>query len=218
MKILKKYHVIINIFLIVVALLIIGFNLINYKKTKSIEIVRKKIDDKTPISDSVPTIDFPALRKKYKNNDIKAAIRIKNDNFEEIVFQTNNNTYYLKHNYLMKKGNGEIFIDSKLDLDKSKIKVLYGSGSKKSDEFKKYYDEQYYANHKYIMLETEKTVYKYEVMLIHSGYLSYKSFDSNKILKNSLYTYNVDLNDDDEYLIINTTIKKEEVAIVCKKV
>lgn len=218
MKILKKYHIYIYIFLVICAITIISIKLIDLKKTKAIEIERKEIDDKTPISDTIPTIDFAKLRKKYKNSDIKAAIRIKNDSFEEIVFKTNNNYYYLNHNYLKKKGNGEIFIDYRLDLDNSKIKVLYASGSSKSKYFKRYYDEQYYTKHKYLELETEKIVYKYEVVSIYSKYISYKEFECKKILNDSLYTYNLDLDDNDEFLIINTTIDKKKIAIVSKKV
>ena len=54
-----------------------------------------------------------ALRKKYHNNDIKGAIRITDEKFEEIVFQTDDNKYYLTHDYRGKKNSGEIFINNK---------------------------------------------------------------------------------------------------------
>ena len=219
MKTIKKYHVIIYIALIICTLIAIFINVLNYKKSKSIEIIRKPIvNEKTPVKDNIPTIDFEKLRKKYNNKDIKGAIRINNESFEEIIFQTNNNTYYLNHNYRKKKGSGEIFLDSKLDIDNSKIKIIYGSASKKSTIFKKYFDEQYYINHKYIELETEKLIYKYEVMLVYSGNLSYEVFNSQKVLNNSLYTYNVDFSDNDEFLIYSTVIDNKQISIVCKKV
>ena len=219
MKTIKKYHVVIYISIIICALIVIFINVLDYKKSKSIKIIRKPIiEEETPIKDNIPTIDFEKLRKKYKNKDIKGAIRIKNDSFEEIVFQTNNNTYYLNHDYRKKKVSGEIFLDSELNIDKSKIKLIYGNASNKSIIFKKYFDEQYYINHKYIELETEKEIYKYEVMLVYSGNISYESFDSQKILDNSLYTYNVDFNNNDDFLIYSTIIDNKQISIVCKKV
>ena len=219
MKIIKKYHIIIYIFLIMCASIIILCKLSDYRKSKSIVIERKNIvDEQVPTKDNLPTIDFDKIRKKYNNKDIKGAIRISGESFEKIVFQTDNNTYYLTHNYNKKKSGGEIFLDKDLNIDKSKIKVLYGNGSKDSLIFKNYYDEQYYNKHKYLELETDKEIYKYEVLLIYSGKIDYKKFDVNSIIKDSLYTYNLDFSEDNEFLIIETIIDNKEISLVSKKV
>ena len=219
MKIFKKYNIIIYIFLIICATIIITYNVFEYQKTKSIVLERKNIvDEQVPTNDNIPTIDFEKIRKKYDNKDIKGVIRIDNENFEKVVLQTTNNTYYLTHNFSRKKKNGEIFLEANLDIDSSKIKVLNANGSKDSNIFRKYYDEQYYSKHKYIELETDKLIYKYEVLLVYSGSIDYKNFDIDKVIENSKYIYNLDFTKDNEFLIIEKTIDNKEISIVCKKV
>ena len=219
MKIIEKYHVIIYILLVMCASIIILYKVSGYGKEKSIVIDRKNIvDEQVPTKDNLPTIDFEKLRKKYNNKDIKGAIRINGDKFEQIVFQTSNNTYYLTHNYNKKKTNGEIFLDKSQDIDTSKIKKLYGAGSKSSNVFKNYYNDLYYRNHKYLELETDKQIYVYEVLLVYSGDIDCDDFDINRLIKNSLYTYNLDFDENNEYLIIETLIDNKEISIVSKKV
>ena len=219
MKIIEKYHVIIYILLVMCASIIILYKVSGYGKEKSIVIDRKNIvDEQVPTKDNLPTIDFEKLRKKYNNKDIKGAIRINGDKFEQIVFQTSNNTYYLTHNYNKKKTNGEIFLDKSQDIDTSKIKKLYGTGSKSSNVFKNYYNDLYYRNHKYLELETDKQIYVYEVLLVYSGDIDCDDFDINRLIKNSLYTYNLDFDENNEYLIIETLIDNKEISIVSKKV
>lgn len=219
MKILKNSYIIIVVILIIFSILFIGLNISKYRKSKSMVIYKKKIiDEQIPIKEDIPTIDFDKLKKMYHNNDIKGAIRIKNEDFEKIIFQTDNNTYYLNHNYMKKKGTGEIFIDSNLSINSSTIKVLNIKGTDYNKVFKKYYDEQYYVNHKIIELETEKLIYKYEIQLIYSGSLNYKNIDYNDLLNNSLYNYNSNITQEDELIIINCMIDNKEISIIGKKV
>ena len=215
----KKYQFLINTFLVICAILIIMFRLIDMRKPKSIEIDKENIkDEKIPTLTENTTIDFNKLRKKYDNNDIIGAIRIENDGFEEVIFQSKDNEYYLKHNYRGKKSNGEVFIDSKLDIDNSDIKVIYTEGSSKSDIFKNFYNKEYSKQHSIIEIETDKLVYKYEVLSLIEEKISYKDFDIKKIKENSIYFIN-DINDDkNEYLVIVNKADKKYYSIICKKV
>lgn len=218
MKFIKKYKIYIYILIVILLVGFISFKIYDYQRTKSIEIDRKQIvDEKMPTKDNLPTIDFDSIRKKY-SNDIVGALRISDEKFEEIVFQAKDNDYYLNHNYRGKSGSGEIFIDSKLDINSSKIKVLYGQGSNKMNLFEKYYDSEYYKKHKYLELETDKVVDKYEIVSLVEDEIDYKKFDSENIVKKSKYIYNVEFTDDDEFLIIEFNKGNKVVSIISKKV
>lgn len=219
MKYIKKYHNVIHILLVICALVIIGLRIKDMRRPKSIEIERKSVvDEKVPTISDEPTIDFEKLRKKYNNKNIKGAIRIGSDKFEEVVFQTKDNTYYLKHNYRGKKTNGEIFIDYRLDIDKSDIKVIYAEGSSKGEIFENYYDKEYYEQNKIIEIETDKLVYKYEVVSLIEKKITHVDFNINDVIKNSLYVYNDNLEDVKEYLIVVNKKNNKYYSIICKKV
>ena len=219
MKYITKYRLIVYVLLIVFTSIIVIFRFFDYDKNKYIEIKRKKIvDEKTPVANNTPTIDFESLRNKYNNKDIKGAIRISDENFEEIVFQGKDNNYYLEYDYRGKKGKGEIFIDYNLDINYSRVKKIYGEGSPKTSIFKKYYNDEYYKLHKYLELETDKSIYKYEVLCVYKGYVDYKNFDIEKIIKNSTYIYNIEYEDNSEYLIFETKIDGNIISIISKKV
>ena len=219
MKYIKKYHTMIHILLIICALLIVGIKVDDLRKPKSVEIERKAgTEEKVPTISDEPTIDFEKLRKKYNNKNIKGAVRISNEDFEQIIFQTDNNSYYLNHNYRGKKTNGEIFIDYRLDIDKSNIKVIYGEGTSIAEIFNNYYNKNYYEQHKIIEVESDKSVYRYEVVLLIEKKITHNDFDINSILKNSLYVYNEDIDNINDYLVIVNKKNNKYYSIICKKV
>lgn len=218
MNFIKKYKIYIYIFIIILVAGIIIFKIYDYQRPKSIEINRKQVvDEEVPTKNNLPTIDFESIRKKY-SKDIKGALRISDEKFEEIVFQGDDNEYYLNHNYRNKKGNGEIFIDCNLDIDSSKIKVLYAQGSSKMKIFENYYDSEYYKAHKYLELETDKEVYKYEVVALIEDEVNYKEFDSEELVKKAKYIYNVDFTNEDEFLIVKFSKNDKIVSILSRKV
>lgn len=218
MNFIKKYKIYIYIFIIILVAGIIIFKIYDYQRPKSIEINRKQVvDEEVPTKNNLPTIDFESIRKKY-SKDIKGALRISDEKFEEIVFQGDDNEYYLNHNYRNKKGNGEIFIDCKLDIDSSDIKVLYAQGSSKMKIFENYYDSEYYKAHKYLELETDKEVYKYEVVALIEDEVNYKEFDSEELVKKAKYIYNVDFTNEDEFLIVKFSKNDKIVSILSRKV
>lgn len=219
MKYIKKYHTMIHILLIICALLIVGIKVDDLRKPKSVEIERKAgTEEKVPTISDEPTIDFEKLRKKYNNKNIKGAVRISNENFEQIIFQTDNNSYYLNHNYRGKKTNGEIFIDYRLDIDKSNIKVIYGEGTSLAEIFNNYYNKNYYEQHKVTEVESDKSVYRYEVVSLIEKKITHNDFDINNILKNSLYVYNKDIDNINDYLVIVNKKNNKYYSIICKKV
>ena len=231
MKYIKKYRIIIYILLIAIIGAVGYINFSNKQKSTEIVIERKISKDEV-----VPTkqpIDFEKMRKKY-NKDIVGAIRINNEDFEEVIFQTKNNEYYLKHNYKGKYSvNGEIFADYRINLDTSKIKLVYGHSAPNyylpSNTFEKYYEESYYKDHKYLELETEKDIYTYEIFSVYveTSDWYYMNIDFkkdleytnhyNKLKKKSMYDTGVEISSNDEILIYQTCSNKKEYAKYPKK-
>ena len=219
MKYITKYRLIVYVLLIVFTSIIVIFRFYDYDKNKYIEIKRKKIvDEKTPIANNTPTIDFETLRNKYNNKDIKGAIRISDENFEEIVFQGSDNNYYLEHDYRGKKDKGEIFIDYSQNIDNSKVKIIYGEGSSKTAILKKFYSDEYYKAHKYLELETDKLIYRYEILCVYNGHVDYNKFNIENIVKDSPYIYNIEYGENSEYLVFETKIDKNIISIISMKV
>lgn len=219
MEYIKKYRFVVYIILVISAIVIILVNINDKKKTKDILIQRKPIiEQEVPTANNLPTIDFDSLRKKYHNNDIKGAIRIIDEKFEEIIFQKDDNEYYLTHDYRGKKTGGEIFINYKQNIDTSELKIIYGESKKSTKIFKNFYDVEYYNNHKYLELETDKAIYKYEILTLYEDVVDYEKFDIDEITEKSKYKYNLNYNDEDEFLIFQTKIDDKTISIITKKV
>lgn len=219
MEFIKKYRVIGYLLLIILISMFITINYFNNKKAKEIIIERKTIlDEQIPTKDDLPSIDFESIRKKYKNKDIKGALRITNEDFEAIVFQTDNNDYYLTHSYDGKKANGELFLDYRLNIDTSNIKLIYGQGSHKSKIIEKYLQEDYYKNHKYIELETDKLIYKYEIISVYEGNLNINKMDINHLINNSRIIYNKEFTEKGEFIIYQNTINNKVLSIIGQRV
>lgn len=160
------------------------------------------------------------LQEKYKNKDIKAELRISNTSFKTPIPQSVNNEYYYRR--LPNKSHsiiGSTFLDYRTKLNESRVLIIYGHNSSKYDmPFKvleNYYDEDYYAKHKYIELVTSDGIKKYEVFSVYvetsdfSYYTDIEFENNNKFLNHinklkdkSFYDTDVSLNKDDNILIL----------------
>lgn len=209
----SKYKYIIYILLVVIFNFLLFYNFKELKKEKKIQIIRKEIINQEPIKKELPTIDFVSIRKKYKNNDITAAIRIVNTKFEEIIFQGKDNKYYLNHSYNHKKGSGEIFVDYRNKIDEGNVKYLYISGFKKSNELINYFEKN--KCNSLIEVETDKKIYKYELVTIYNKKIVYNKIDYNNINSKSLCS---SVKEEDELLIINNEKGKKVTNIIMRKV
>ncbi len=191
MQKLKKYEPFfyLLVFILVCGLLVITY--LNQGKSKKIEIERRHIKQDIPTKD-IPTIDFEVIRKKYDNNDIVGALRISNTDFEEIVFKRKDNNYYLLHNYRGQKSKtGELALDYRLDIDNSKVKIIYSNN-------KLEHNKDYYNKHQDFEIETEKAIYKYKLISV---------FDGN-------YAFKISFKDDEEYnSYINNLIDKSSIKV-----
>ena len=202
----KKFLIIIIIFILLV---------FNYKN-KDYKISRGNINK-----------DFISINN-YNDND---KININRDNrvnsigrikipslFDEEVFQSSDNYYYLNHNrYNDKDRKGEIFLDYRNNMNDKKL-IIYGHSGKETLPFNRlndYNDIDFYNRHKYIYLSYDDKVDSYKIFSFYLekedyGYLNLKDFNGSYIdhlmdLKNkSNYKIDVNLDDDSNIIILQT--------------
>ncbi len=180
------------------------------------------------------------LRNKYQNNDIVGNVKIDGTNIDEAVLKYKDNDYYLHHdNYGNYEINGSIFLDHRINLEDRKV-LIFGHSSIYEDipfnELEKYYDYDFYKNHKYITLSTLDDEYKYEIFSVYVEtydftYMNLKidddkyNNDLKKYKDNSIYDTGVKVSDNDEVIILQTCSndnkykgRKKYLLVIGKKI
>ena len=180
------------------------------------------------------------LRDKYNNNDIVGNVKIDGTNIDEAVLKYKDNDYYLHHdNYGNYEINGSIFLDHRINLEDRKV-LIFGHSSIYEDipfnELEKYYDYDFYKNHKYITLSTLDDEYKYEIFSVYVEtydftYMNLKidddkyNNDLKKYKDNSIYDTGVKVSDNDEVIILQTCSndnkykgRKKYLLVIGKKI
>ena len=163
-------------------------------------------------------IDLDYYRSLLNNNDLKGFIKI-DGLIENYIMQGND--YYLSHQE-DKQSNilGSLTLDYRIDIDSSKIKIIYGhNGYDRITPFhnlEKYYDEEFYKENRYIKIQTGKQNMIYEIFSV--GLIPKSSNEHIKIdfnnneyidhlnwLKNiSIYDTRVEVKEEDSILILQT--------------
>jgi len=176
-------------------------------------------------------IDFASL--KEINPDMCAWLKVNNTNIEYTVVKTNNNTFYLNHNFEKKKNlGGWPFSDYRNKLDSTDYNIIvYGHNMKDGSMFGNLKDtlkEEWYQNeeNRYVTFVTSNGTYKYEVFSIYeekaSDYYIQTDFDSNseyiEFVKNlkdkSVYDFNIDVLDTNGILTLSTCGKDNRYRVV----
>jgi|SRR5574344_2335919 sortase B len=172
------------------------------------------------------------LQKKYKNKKIIAYLEILNTGIKEPMTQTTDNTYYLSHNLKNKKNiKGTIFLDNRTNINDSSKNIIYGHMSSKLfntpfSELRHYLDEDYFNNHKFIIITTKDKIYTYQIfgVTVYSKDFDYlitdfKDDDAylsniNSYISKSLYYDNTVINKDDQTLFIQTCYPKKHGSYI----
>ena len=158
--------------------------------------------------------------KDYSKN-IVGYLRIPNIDFDVAVTQYNNNTYYLNHDIDgNKKAKGNPFLDYRDKIEESKVLRIYGHNSNTiKTEFRpleNYYNESYYKDNKYIFLESENKLRKYQIFSVYveTNDWSYYNVDLTnpdiyqkeleKYKRNSWYDTKVEVDKNDNILLLQT--------------
>lgn len=217
----KNKKIIIITFILVILLLLVGVYLYksNRKKDYYLNIdIESNNNVNNPINyDEV----INNLREEYNNKDIKGILEIDNTDYIVPILQGSDNDYYLKHDaYGNRNGMGSIYLDFRVDIDTSRKLLIYGHNSSNIDmPFKvleEFYDKDYYDNHKYVDLTTEKGKKRYEIFSVYVevedfSYMRVNFKDDEEYLNHllklkskSMYDTGTEVTKDDEILILQT--------------
>ena len=142
-------------------------------------------------------IELETLHKE--NSDIIGWIEIENTNINYPVLQTNNNDFYLTHNYKKEYSpSGSLFLDKNFDLDKpSSNYLIYGHRNKNGLMFEdliNYKDKNYYTEHPIINFTTLKEDSEYEIISVFLSRVYYKN--ETNVFR---YYFFVDAENEQEY-------------------
>ena len=173
------------------------------------------------------------LKNKYNNDDIVGVLKIE-DKLEVPLVQSKDNDYYLNHSIYKKESNlGATFIDYRIDINSSRKILIYGHSAIKNDTpfniLENYYEKEYYENHKYISLTTNKEEKIYEIFSVYVetsnfSYMNINFIDDEDYYKHisslkdkSLYDTGIELKENDEILILQTCSNHEDYKNYDKK-
>lgn len=225
----KKLIVIIPVILLISLSVYIGIIYFNIGKYDEYY-----INNTIPVMKEKYIEQITSLKEKYNNKDVVGTISIDNTDFNTVVMQGNDNSYYLNH--LPDKTyniNGSIFLDYRVDIDESNKLLIFGHSSPSYFLpimiIENYKDEDYYKEHKYIYLSSIKEVKKYEIFSVFVETLDWSYMNLNyaskdeylKHLQNlkskSFYDTGVEVNKNDKILIMQTCSNMKEYSKYSKK-
>lgn len=111
------------------------------------------------------------IELQQQNEDIKGWLCIENTNINYPILQTNNNDYYLTHDFKKNKNPyGSIFINSNSKLNEiNSNTIIYGHNMKNGQMFydlTKYEERSFYDQHQVIKLTTEDTEQQYQIISV----------------------------------------------------
>ncbi len=161
---------------------------------------------------------FTSARSTYDNDDIVGYLKI-DGVMDSLVTQTTDNSYYLNHDIKKEKNkSGQVFMDYRNEKN-DKITLIYGHNSYKNIPFvnlEKYYDKDFFNEHRYIDLTLENEKKSYEIFSVYVetddwDYTKLKFDNDNeyldhleKLKSNSMFASDVQLDRDSEILILQT--------------
>lgn len=180
------------------------------------------------------------LREYYGNDDIVGKLVIEGSNIDEPILQSTDNSYYLSHNaYGDWQMEGSVYADYRTKIGDKKV-LIFGHSSPGWDvpfnELEEYYNKDYYDNHKYIKIYSEKGIDIYQIfsVFVETSDFSYMNLkitndrykkDLKKYYDNSLYKTGVTVEGNEDIVILQTcsnnskysNYKKKFLLIVGKK-
>lgn len=197
----KKIKIILVVFLsifLICAISYLVYNFINSNKNKGLynDLQQDIIPD--PTTDELAQVNNEFIEKvkelQQENADVKGWVRIDDTNINYPLLQTDNNDYYLTHNYKKEKSSyGSIFINSNCDIKNNNANIIiYGHDMKDNQMFKdllKYQDKEFYEQHPTIKIATEESENDYEIIFAFKSRVFYQ--DETNVFRFYQY-YNFD--------------------------
>ena len=181
--------------------------------------------------------------EQEESKNIIATLEIPNTSYSTVIMQASDNKYYLNHDIDGNKDkDGVPFLDYRVNINTSRKLLIYGHSSRYTNMpfnyLENYYNEEFYNNHKTIILKTKKEKYKYEVFSVYTetsdwgytkvGFKTLKDYlgHINDLAAKSIYKSDIKLSENDKILILQTCstnkefkkYKKKYLLIIARKV
>jgi len=227
----SSFFIFVFILGILISVIFIFKWLIDNKKNKELE---KKISTAIDINENGEDISYNVDFEKLKdiNIDTIGWIKVKGTNIEYAVVKSNNNNYYLKHNFEKEYNNaGWIFADYKNKFDGTdKNIIIYGHNRKDNSMFgslKNVLTEEWYSNKDNLVIDfiTENEHQKYQVFSVYKiekeDYYISTEFKQDEFaifidtLKNrSIKNFNIDVSEEDKILTLSTCDDNNKYRVV----
>lgn len=223
-------------FLVLVMVGIVCYNVVDSKDKSALVNVDDISISNSMVNGNNNYSKVKKLQEYYNNPDIKAIVSIEgNDSFNYPVVQASgDNDYYLSHDYYKNEdAYGVVSLDYRVDFNSSKKILIYGHSSVKRDAYfnslENYYDKSYYDDNKYILLETDNGIRKYEVFSVYVETCDFTYMNMNfngredwyshlvNLKSKSMYDTGVEIGIDDEVLIMQTCSNNSEYKNYSKK-
>lgn len=157
------------------------------------------------------------LRKE--NSEVVGWIQINGTTINYPILQTNNNKYYLTHNYQKKESKyGSIFLKTECNLKNNNSNlIIYGHHMEDKQMFYplvNYIDKKYYEEHKTIQIATLEEECTYTIMSVFKSRVFYQ--DEKDVFRYYNYTDLKDKNKYNEFIQNCKKIELYDTGIVAK--
>ena len=190
-----------------------------YKSSFNSPVANEPVINEVLEDENVGLEEVQKLKEYYGNNDIVGKLVIDGTNIDEPILKGNDNSYYLNHNaYGDYQVEGSVYADYRTNMGDKKI-LIFGHSSPGWDvpfnELEKYYDKDFYDNHKFIRIYSELGIDTYEIFSVHIetsdfSYMNLKISDNTyngylkKYQNNSMYKTDALVHAGDNILILQT--------------
>ena len=215
----KQSNKVKSIILIVLSIIfIVGICYIGYyiydchkNKTDNTNILNNVEIDNTQIEETKTERILQLEELQKDNEEIIGWLEIEGTNINYSVCQTNDNDYYLTHNYMNENSSsGSLFLDKDFDLiNGSSNYLIYGHRNKQGLMFEdliKYAKEDFYKEHTKIRFTTNKEDSIYEIISVFYSRVYYKS--EQNVFR---YYYFVNAENEEEYNEFVNNAKKSSI-------
>lgn len=229
----KKSAASIILVLIIAAAAAFGIYFLNSEKKEQTSTAEADIEGSSQIVTAVP--------EKYseyyaKNSDFVGWIKIDSTHVDYPVVKTDNNDFYLNHNFEKEKeGRGAIYMDKDCSASPlSENTVIYGHNwldKTMFSELTKYSDLDFYKEHPVVEFNTRTNMYKWKIFAViitsasaneDNGYvfnyiypdMGGENFDGyiSEIKKRSLFDTGVDVKKTDKILTLSTCTREVDTG------
>ncbi len=218
-KINQKRYIILLCILIVSLSMVVYYVVMGIKDNKTNSDIRNELNNiyqEVQNDNEEEKIEITKIDKlnelRLENPEIVALIEIEGTNINYPVMQTNNNDFYMTHNYKKEYSkDGALFIDKAYDWSKPSTNLLiYGHNNIGSSEMfvelLKYKKEDFYKNHKIIKFTTTSEEAEYEIIAVFKSRVYY-SHEQNVFR----YYYFIDAKNESEFNSYVSNAKKASI-------